>query len=190
MPKQGASRGKPWPHAQLFTDDAEGSEHAVTLTAYPMTELRRRLEGLGDRVAASLNRLPHTERPMLAFEVSISGPRSSRLRDVDGGDFRVLQGGLSWRPSSLGLEEPADVYVLTQSLQAPRWAPAAGYEVPPLTPTHPVFYVMLLPTQTTADAPLEAHLGYDDASFEVTTDLIAFPPHPLLWWGTPPTRKR
>ena len=186
MPKKRAKT--PWPQVRLRADGTDDEPRFLTLTVLSMAELRHRLEAIGDRVAASLNRLPHTDRPLLAFQISAESAPVPKLRDVDGEDFHFIQGGLAWRPSSMRLDEPADVYVLTQALQYPRWAPAAGYEIPPVTLKHPVFYIVLLPSQIGPGQPLEALVGREGESVEVPIDLVALPPHPLLWWGTPPAR--
>ena len=176
-----------WPSIVFSRDEESPDERYVMLSVLSMHELGRRLEGLEPRVAASLNGLPAIDRPMVALEIK-AGPKLPDLFSApDGDDFQFVQRGLTWRPEDARLDGLADAWVLTQSLHAPRWTNAAGYAMPQLTPHHAVYLVVYLATGVVQGAPLRMNVVPHEETLEIPDSVIAWPPHPLVWW-TPQAR--
>lgn len=176
-----------WPTVVFAKDEEEPEERFARLTVLTMGELSRRLERLGARVAASLNRLPATDRPLLAIEATPGPALPKKFYDLDGGSFYVVQRDLVWHPDVHAREEFADAYALTQSLETPAWSAGARlYDVPPLAVVGHQYFVLQLPRQLDPRLGVTLHAGHADGKVEVPADVVTHPPHPLLWWGTPP----
>ena len=174
-----------WPTA-IITSDEDDEAANVVVTAVSMQELATRLEALGPRVAASTNALQFEDRPLLALEVSAGASLPDLFRGIDGTDLTFYQRGLTWRPEGGRLDEATDVYVLTQTLKSPRWIGAAPYAIPALTAHQRVYFVVLLPNEVRPDDDVQMLVSPFDVSLTIDAEVITFPPHPLLWWGTPP----
>jgi len=175
-----------WPSVVFSRDEDAPEDRYAVLSVLSMQELGRRLESLSQRVAASLNGLPALDRPMAALELK-AGPKLPDLfRNPDGDDFLFEQHGMTWRPESSRLDGLSDAWVLTQSLQVPRWTAASGYAVPQLTQHHQVYFVVFLPTGVVQGAPLHLSVIPHDFTLEIPDTAIAWPPQPLVWW-TPQT---
>ena len=179
-----------WPSTIIAADDDAPDGRHVVLTVLSMPELVRRLEALGPRIAASTNCLQLDQQPLLALEVKAGTALPELFRNIDGGDLTFVQRGLTWRPGEARLDEGADVYVLTQTLRAPRWMGAASYAVPPLTDHNTLYYVVVLPAQIEANHMLHLHVSPHEAAIAIPPEVVTHPPHPLLWWGTPPKGHR
>ena len=177
-----------WPTTIIADDDRDDAPEGrhVVLTALSMAELVRRLEPLGPRIAASVNGLQYEDRPLVALEVKAGTSVPDLYRSVDGDDLTFIQGGLTWRPGDSRIDGSANVYILIQSLDTPRWVGASGYMVPPLTEHNTIFYVVVLPATVSANEPLRLRVMQSDNDLEIPPEVITHPPHPLLWWGTPP----
>ena len=171
-----------WPSVVFLRDEESPEDRYIVLSALSMHELRRRLEVLGQRAAASLNGLPGIDRPMVALEIK-AGPKLPDLfRTPDGENLQFEQRGLTWRPEDSRLDGLPDAWVLTQSLEAPRWVGASAYAVPQLTLHHAVYLVVHLPAAVAQGALLRLNVTPHDETLEIPDTVIAWPPHPLVWW--------
>jgi hypothetical protein len=177
-----------WPSTIIAADDDAPEGRHVVLTAISMPELVRRLEAFGPRIAASANGLQFADRPLLALEVKAGTAVPEFFRSIDGDDLTFLQAGLTWRQGDARVDGSSNVFVLTQTLDAPRWLGASGYMIPPLTEDNALFYVVTLPTAVDAAKPLRLRVLSCDDDLDIPSEVVSHPPHPLLWWGTPPDR--
>ena len=175
-----------WPTAILAADDEAPDGRHVVLTVLSMSELARRLESLGPRVAASLNAVQVDRRPLVALEVKAGTAMPELFRSIDGSDMHFVQRGLTWCPGDSRYDGDADIYVLTQTLVMPRWVGAASYAIPPLTEHNTVYYVVTLPAQVIANEPIRLQIAPHSAEIVIPGEVLTNPPHPPLWWGTPP----
>jgi len=176
-----------WPSAILATDDDAADGGYIVLTALSMSELAHRLESLGPRVAASLNAVQVDAQPLLALELKAGPAMPELFRNIDGSDLHFVQRGLTWCPGDARFDGHADVYVLTQTLEMPRWVGAASYAIPPMTEHNAIYFVVVLPEQVVADEPLRLRVVPYPSEVVISEEVLAHPPHPPLWWGTPPT---
>ena len=175
-----------WPAVRLVPDPEDAPDAYAVLTALTMDELVIRLERMGRKVAASANGLPNVDRPMFAFELKIGPQVPAYFRDLEGEDLVFVQAGLSWKPEAFRSFGLADVWVLAQSLEGPRWLPASAISVPPVDERLTAYYVVYLPTSIATDQPLHVRARSFLEVLEVGPDLVQWPPHPLVRWGSPP----
>lgn len=178
-----------WPSIIIAADDDASEARHVVLTALSVPELVRRLEAFGPRIAASANGLQFEDRPLLALEVKAGTAVPEFYRSIDGDDLTFLQAGLTWRPGDARVDGSSNVFVLTQTLDAPRWLGASGFMIPPLTEDNALFYVVTLPTTLDATKQLRLRVLSCDDDLVIPPEVVSHPPHPLLWWGTPPSRQ-
>ena len=172
-----------WPSTIIAADDDASTARNVVLTVLSMPELVRRLELLGLRVAASANGLQFVGRPLVALEVKASAAVPESFRGIDSDDLAFFQAGLTWRPGHARIDGTSNVFVLTQTLEAPRWMDAADSLVPPLTEHNALYYVVTLPAPVNPNQPLHLRVLSTNADLEIPPEVVAHPPHPLLWWG-------
>ena len=175
-----------WPTAIVAADDEAPDGRHVVLTVLSMSELARRLEALGARVAASLNGVQVADRPLVVLEAKAGTGMPELFRSIDGSDMHFVQRGLTWCPGDARYDGDADIYVLTQTLATPRWVGAASYAIPPLTEHNAIYYIVVLPAQVKASEPLRLRIAPYSAEIVIPGEVLTNPPHPPLWWGTPP----
>jgi hypothetical protein len=177
-----------WPSMIIAADDDAPEGRHVVLTAIAMSELVRRLEPFGPHIAASVNGLQFADRPLLALEIKAGTSVPTFFRSIDGDDLTFLQGGLTWRPGDARVDGTSNVFILAQTLDAPRWLGASNFMVPPLTEHNTLFYVVTLPAGVDDSQPLYLRVLSAEDDLEIPPEVVSRPPHPVLWWGTPPDR--